>query len=156
SPAGERERAAAGALPVPPIARAEAPAPPAPAEAEPLRGGAVRQVQNMEASLAVPTATSVRTVPAKLLEGNRAILNNQLARTGRGKVSFTHLIGYAVVKSLTRVPAMNASYAPLRGKPGIARHAHVTLGLAVDMKKKDGTRTLLVPNIKNAETLDFA
>src|ERR1700689_1765183 len=64
------------------------------AEATPLRGAAARIVANMEASLAVPTATSVRTVPARLLEVNRLILNNQLARTTGAKVSFTHIIGY--------------------------------------------------------------
>lgn len=128
----------------------------APSDAQPLRGGAVRQVENMAASLDVPTATSVRTMPAKLLEVNRSILNNQLARTGRGKVSFTHIIGYAVVRALTQVPAMNASYAVVGGKPGIVRPPHVNLGLAVDMQKRDGTRSLLVPNVKSADTLDFA
>ncbi len=103
-----------------------------------------------------PTATSVRTMPAKLLEVNRSILNNQLARTGRGKVSFTHIIGYAVARALTQVPAMNASYATVGGKPGIVRPPHVNLGLAVDLQKRDGTRTLLVPNVKSADTLDFA
>ena len=80
--------------------------------AVPLRGAAARIVANMEASLGVPTATSVRTVPAKLLEVNRQILNNQLARTTGAKVSFTHLIGYAVVRALGQVPALNASYVP--------------------------------------------
>ncbi len=77
--------------PAPAPAAAPAPAPPAPQpaptldgeRAEPLRGASARVVQNMEASLAVPTATSVRAVPAKLLEVNRQILNNQLARAGR-------------------------------------------------------------------------
>src|SRR6185295_16163623 len=73
-----------------------------------LRGASARIVENMEASLAVPTATSVRTVPAKLLEINRQILNNHLARTGGGKVSFTHIIGFAVLRALGEVPAMNS------------------------------------------------
>ena len=67
---------------------------------EPLRGAAARIVKNMEASLEVPTATSVRAVPAKLLEVNRQILNNHLKRGLGGKVSFTHLIGYAVLRAL--------------------------------------------------------
>ena len=67
---------------------------------QPLRGASARIVENMEASLGVPTATSVRTLPAKLLEINRQILNNQLARDRGGKVSFTHLIGFAVVRAL--------------------------------------------------------
>ncbi len=124
----------------------------------PLRGAAGRIVVNMEASLAVPTATSVRVVPAKLLEVNRTILNNQLFRTTGGKVSFTHLIGYAVVKGLAAVPAMNASFvadADDKGTPGVVRHRHVGLGLAVDVEKADGSRTLLVPCVTGAESLDF-
>ena len=86
-------------------------------EPEPLRGAAARTVENMEASLGVPTATSVRAMPAKLLEVNRQILNNQLARTGAGKVSFTHLIAYAVLRALTEFPNLNSSYAEEDGKP---------------------------------------
>ncbi len=123
---------------------------------EPLRGAQARIVENMEASLAVPTATSVRTVPAKLLEVNRQILNNHLGRTGRGKVSFTHLIAYAVVRALDEFPNLSSSFAEQDGKPTIVRHPHVNLGLAVDLERKNGTRTLLVPNIKGADTLDFA
>src|SRR2546423_4780610 len=78
--------------------------------AEPLRGASARVVQNMEASLGVPTATSVRAVPAKLLEVNRQILNNHLARARGGEVSFTHLLGYAVVRALQKTPHKNASY----------------------------------------------
>jgi multifunctional 2-oxoglutarate metabolism enzyme len=145
-------RSAAPARP----AEEAAPEPAATAGADPLRGGAARQAANMEESLRVPTATSVRTVPARLLEVNRGILNNQLARTGRGKVSFTHIIGFAAVHALTRVPAMSASFASVRGKPAIVRHPHVNLGLAVDLAKRDGSRALLVPNVKAADTLDFA
>ena len=127
-------------------------------EATPLRGAASRIVANMEASLSVPTATSVRTVPARLLEVNRLILNNQLARTTGAKVSFTHIIGYAVVRALHDVPALNSAFvadADGTGKPGVIHHKHVGLGLAVDQQKSDGTRTLLVPCIKEADTLDF-
>jgi multifunctional 2-oxoglutarate metabolism enzyme len=124
----------------------------------PLRGAAGRIVANMEASLAVPTATSVRVVPAKLLEVNRTIANNQLFRTTGGKVSFTHLIGYAVVKGLIAVPAMNAAFvadADGKGTPGVIRHRSVGLGLAVDVEKSSGDRTLLVPCISDADTRDF-
>ena len=121
-----------------------------------LRGASARVVENMEASLGVPTATSVRALPAKLLEVNRQILNNQLARDRSGKVSFTHLIGFAVVRALGQVPHMNASFGVVDGVPSVVRHARVNLGLAIDQTKSDGTRTLLVPNIKNADTLDFA
>ena len=110
----------------------------------------------MEASLSVPTATSVRAVPAKLLEANRQILNNHLARTGSGKVSYTHLIAYAVVRALADFPNINSSYAVEDGKPVVVRHEHVNLGLAVDQHKRDGSRTLIVPNVKAADTMDFA
>ena len=123
-----------------------------------LRGAASRIVSNMEASLGVPTATSVRVVPAKLLEVNRQILNNQLARTTGAKVSFTHLIGYAVVQALRDVPALNRSFVAAvdeKGTPGVRRPARVGLGLAVDLQRPDGSRTLLVPCIKDADTLDF-
>ncbi len=123
----------------------------------PLRGAAARIVENMEASLKVPTATSLRVVPAKLLEVNRQILNNHLRRSGGGgKVSFTHLIAYAVVRALAKVPNMNSGYGLVDGKPVVVRHDHVNLGLAVDVHRSDGTRSLLVPNIKAADTLDFA
>jgi 2-oxoglutarate dehydrogenase E1 component len=128
------------------------------AEAVPLRGAAARIAANMEASLGVPTATSVRTIPAKLLEINRQILNNQLARTSGAKVSFTHLIGYAVVRALVEVPALNATFVPDidgKGTAGVVRHSHVGLGLAVDVSKSDGSRTLLVPCVRDADTLDF-
>ena len=127
-------------------------------EATVLRGAASRIVANMEASLGVPTATSVRSVPARLLEVNRQVLNNQLARTTGAKVSFTHLIGYAVVRALHDVPALNAAFvddAGGSGKPGVIHHKHVGLGLAVDQEKSDGSRTLLVPCIRDADTLDF-
>jgi 2-oxoglutarate dehydrogenase E1 component len=124
---------------------------------EPLRGAPARIVANMEASLTVPTATSVRAVPAKLLEVNRQILNNHLARDSRrGKVSFTHLIGFAVVRALRRVPRMNSGFGVVDGSPSVVRHGHVNLGLAIDQQKADGTRTLVVPNVKHADTLDFA
>jgi multifunctional 2-oxoglutarate metabolism enzyme len=125
-------------------------------EPSPLRGASARIVENMEASLGVPTATSVRTVPAKLLEVNRQILNNHLARSGGGKVSFTHLIAYAVLRALEHVPAMNSGFGLSDGQPVIVRHEHVNLGLAVDVSKSDGSRTLVVPNIRAADTLDFA
>jgi 2-oxoglutarate dehydrogenase E1 component len=146
------------AAPAPPAAGASVlPAGPGPV-ATPLRGAAGRIVVNMEASLGVPTATSVRVVPAKLLEVNRAIVNNQLLRTTGGKVSFTHLIGYAIVKGLVAVPAMNAAFvadADGKGTPGVLHHEHVGLGLAVDVERSAGTRTLLVPCIAEADTRDF-
>ncbi|PFG20312.1 multifunctional oxoglutarate decarboxylase/oxoglutarate dehydrogenase thiamine pyrophosphate-binding subunit/dihydrolipoyllysine-residue succinyltransferase subunit [Serinibacter salmoneus] len=121
-----------------------------------LRGPAARVVTNMESSLAVPTATSVRAIPAKLLVDNRIVINNHLRRTRGGKVSFTHLIGFALVEALADMPAMNAGYREVDGKPAIERPEHVNLGLAIDLAKPDGTRQLLVPAIKSAESMDFA
>lgn len=121
-----------------------------------LKGPSARVVGNMESSLSVPTATSVRAVPAKLLIDNRVVINNHLARGRGGKVSFTHLIGYAVVRALRENEAMNYAYAEVDGKPAVVRNATVNLGLAIDIAKADGTRQLLVPSIKGAETLDFA
>jgi multifunctional 2-oxoglutarate metabolism enzyme len=122
----------------------------------PLRGAAARIVEAMETSLQVPTATSVRTVPARLLEVNRSVLNGHLRRRQGGKVSFTHMIAYAVVKALEAVPVMTTMYREVDGKPNAVRPEHVNLGLAVDTRRPDGSRTLLVPNIKQADTLDFA
>jgi 2-oxoglutarate dehydrogenase E1 component len=142
-------------------AAAPAPAPAAPAAgiegAAPIRGAAARIVENMTASLDVPTATSFRQVPAKLLEVNRRIINGYLGRTRGGKISFTHLIGYAVVRALhDTVPVMNSTFVEgSDGKPQVVRHPHVGLGLAVDVEKSDGSRTLLVPVIRDADTLDF-
>ena len=124
-------------------------------DATPLRGVAARIAENMERSLEVPTATSVRTMPAKLLEENRRIINRYLASRRGGKVSYTHLIGWAILKSLDAHPAMNSSYAEIDGAPHALRHKHVNFGLAVDVERS-GSRILLVPNIKKADQLDFA
>jgi multifunctional 2-oxoglutarate metabolism enzyme len=121
-----------------------------------LRGGAARVVTNMQASLGVPTATSVRAVPAKLLIDNRIVINNHLLRSRGGKVSFTHLIGYAVVKAVAAMPEMNRAYAERDGKPVLVAPDNIALGLAIDLPKPDGTRQLLVPSIKAAQKLDFA
>jgi pyruvate/2-oxoglutarate dehydrogenase complex dihydrolipoamide acyltransferase (E2) component len=109
-----------------------------------------RIVENMERSLAVPTATSVREVPAKLLEVNRRIINNYLKRIDGGKVSFTHLIAYAMVRALDEVPAMARRYTEVDGKPAVLEGGPVGLGLAVDVPAADGGRSLLVPVIQTA------
>jgi 2-oxoglutarate dehydrogenase E1 component len=138
-------------------------APPTPAAQEdiptPLRGAAARIAENMTASLSVPTATSVHPVPAKLLEVNRQIINNQLGRTTGGKVSFTHLIGWALVRALQAVPALNSTFLPEideSGTPGVVHHEHVGLGIAVDVERADGSHSLLVPCVRRADELDFA
>lgn len=122
---------------------------------EVLKGVARATAKNMDESLSVPTATSQRDIPAKLLIENRAIINAHLARTIGGKVSFTHLIGYAVVEALCELPQMNVRYANEGGKPVITRHAHVGFGLAIDVTNAKGERTLMVPVISHADTLTF-
>jgi 2-oxoglutarate dehydrogenase E1 component len=121
-----------------------------------LRGPAARVVANMESSLEVPTATSVRAVPAKLLIDNRIVVNNHLSRARGGKVSFTHFVGFAIVEALAQMPEMNFAYGEDDGKPAVLRPSHINLGIAIDLGKPDGTRQLLVPNIKHCETMDFA
>ena len=129
---------------------------PSAASIVPLRGVAGRVVQSMEASLTVPTATSVRAVPAKLLIDNRIVINNHLKRARGGKVSFTHIIAYAMIRAIDAMPEMNAFFTLLDGKPAIGHPEHINLGIAIDLTKPDGTRQLLVPSIKGCEGLDFA
>ncbi|TVP67218.1 MAG: multifunctional oxoglutarate decarboxylase/oxoglutarate dehydrogenase thiamine pyrophosphate-binding subunit/dihydrolipoyllysine-residue succinyltransferase subunit [Nitriliruptor sp.] len=125
-------------------------------EAQPLRGVGARIVENMETSLGVPTATSVRDVPAKLLEVNRGFINNYLRRQRGGKVSFTHLIAYAMVKAVQDVPAMRKVFTETdQGKPAMMRTERFGLGLAVDVENDDGSRSLLVPVIQDATSLSF-
>jgi len=121
-----------------------------------LRGAPARVVANMDASLSVPTATSVRSVPVKLLWDNRVVINNHLARGRGGKVSFTHIIGFAMVRAASEIPGMNYSFTTVDGKPAVVENDDVNLGLAIDLAKEDGTRQLLVPNIKGAQGMDFA
>jgi 2-oxoglutarate dehydrogenase E1 component len=149
----------AAAPAAPPAPKAAAPAATAPAaqgpELVPLRGPAKAVASNMDASLEVPTATSVRAVPAKLLIDNRIVINNHLQRARGGKVSFTHLIGYALVQAIKASPGMNHSYKVEDGKSYLVKPDHVNLGLAIDLVKPNGDRQLVVAAIKKAETLDF-
>ncbi len=141
-----------------PAAAAPATNGPAPSGAEviPLRGGAARLVENMEASLEVPTATSQRRIPVKVLEENRLIINRHLQATNGGKASFTHLIAYALLRALEKFPQLNDGFAVMDGTPSRVRRPQINFGLAIDLAKKDGTRTLLVPNVKNAHRMRFA
>jgi len=142
--------------PTPAASATAAPVKPAAgSEVKVLRGAAAAIARNMDASLTVPTATSVRAVPAKLLADNRIVINNHLKRTRGGKVSFTHVIGYALVKALESYPNMNNSYGVVDGKPSIITPEHVNLGLAIDLPGKNGQRTLVVAAIKNCETMTF-
>ncbi|MFZ8757978.1 multifunctional oxoglutarate decarboxylase/oxoglutarate dehydrogenase thiamine pyrophosphate-binding subunit/dihydrolipoyllysine-residue succinyltransferase subunit [Microbacterium sp. HMH0099] len=121
-----------------------------------LKGMPKALASNMDESLTVPTATSVRTVPAKLMIDNRIVINNHMSRTRGGKVSFTHLIGWALIQALKEFPSQNVYYAEIDGKPAVVAPAHVNLGIAIDLPKPDGTRALMVPSIKRADTLTFS
>ncbi len=122
----------------------------------PLRGAAAKIASNMEASLAVPTATSVRTIPVTVLDENRRIINNHLALNGQPKASYTHIAAWALVKAVKDFPRMNSSFAAQDGQPVRIDREDVNIGLAIDVERKDGTRSLVVPNVKRAQTLDFA
>lgn len=176
---GQSASAAPAATPAAPAAPAPTtPAPAAPAKAAPakpaaakpasagptaaegdesqvLRGAAAAVVKNMNASLEVPTATSVRAIPAKLMIDNRVVINNHLKRTRGGKVSFTHLLGYAIVQAVKKFPNMNRYFAEANGKPNAVTPAHTNLGLAIDLPGKDGNRSLVVAAIKRCETMHF-
>jgi 2-oxoglutarate decarboxylase len=156
-PAAAKPAAAPASQTAAPARKPPASAAAAKPEGKPIRGAAARIVRNMEESLSVPTATSFREVPAKLLEVNRRVINGYLGRTGRGKVSFTHIIGYAVVRAISdTTPVMNTGFErDADGNPIVVSHDHIGLGIAVDHQKSDGSRTLFVPCIRDADTLDF-
>ncbi|MEU1152448.1 multifunctional oxoglutarate decarboxylase/oxoglutarate dehydrogenase thiamine pyrophosphate-binding subunit/dihydrolipoyllysine-residue succinyltransferase subunit, partial [Streptomyces sp. NPDC005918] len=139
-----------------PAAKAE-PATEAPAGPEyvTLRGPSAAVAKNMNASIEVPTATSVRAVPVKLLFDNRIVINNHLKRARGGKISFTHLIGYAMVQAIKAMPSMNYSFVEKDGKPTLVKPEHINFGLAIDLVKPNGDRQLVVAGIKKAETLNF-
>ncbi|MEU7408993.1 multifunctional oxoglutarate decarboxylase/oxoglutarate dehydrogenase thiamine pyrophosphate-binding subunit/dihydrolipoyllysine-residue succinyltransferase subunit [Streptomyces sp. NPDC042638] len=178
APAAPKPAASAQAPAPAPAAKAAAPAPakpaqPAQAPAQPkakaapateapegpeyvtLRGPSAAVAKNMNASLELPTATSVRAVPVKLLFDNRIVINNHLKRARGGKISFTHLIGYAMVQAIKAMPAMNHAFGEKDGKPALIKPPHVNLGLAIDLVKPNGDRQLVVAAIKKAETLNF-
>ncbi|MDJ0342506.1 multifunctional oxoglutarate decarboxylase/oxoglutarate dehydrogenase thiamine pyrophosphate-binding subunit/dihydrolipoyllysine-residue succinyltransferase subunit [Streptomyces sp. H10-C2] len=157
APAAATPAATAPAKPAAAAVKAAEPAAKAPEGPEyiTLRGPSAAVAKNMNASLELPTATSVRAIPVKLLFDNRIVINNHLKRARGGKVSFTHLIGYAMVQALKAMPTMNYSFTEKDGKPTLVKPAHVNLGLAIDLVKPNGDRQLVVAAIKKAETLNF-
>jgi 2-oxoglutarate decarboxylase len=155
-PTPARAPAPSAAAPKPAPAPSAAPAPADGDEVQVLRGAAAAVVKNMSVSLEVPTATSVRAVPAKLLIDNRTVINNQLKRNRGGKISFTHLIGWALVQAVKKFPNMNRHFAEVDGKPNVVTPAHTNLGLAIDLQGKDGRRALVVAAIKRTEGMRFA
>ncbi|HEY6806288.1 MAG TPA: multifunctional oxoglutarate decarboxylase/oxoglutarate dehydrogenase thiamine pyrophosphate-binding subunit/dihydrolipoyllysine-residue succinyltransferase subunit [Pyrinomonadaceae bacterium] len=150
------KKTSVAAAPAPEKKSAPAPVVAPDAEVSAIRGPALKIVENMEASLTVPTATSERRIPVKLLDENRRLINKYLSENDRGKASYTHLIAWAILRALDEFPQLNEGFADVNGTPSRVKRTAVNLGIAVDLTKKDGTRTLLVPNIKHANTLTFS
>ena len=121
-----------------------------------LKGMFKAIAKNMDESLEIPTATTVRDIPVKLMWENRAMINDHLKRTRGGKISFTHILGYAMVKAVQIHPDMNVRYEIKDGKPTVVQPEHVNLGLAIDLPQKDGSRALVVAAIKEAENKTFS
>src|SRR5580658_10974966 len=147
-------QSAAVAPPARPLTPAQA-APPAGSQIQPLRGIAAKIAENMGASVSIPLATSQRTIAVKVMDENRRVINQHRTIAGKSKVSYTHIIGWAVVKALGELPALNHAYAEREGQPYRILHPQLNLGIAVDVAGKDGARSLMVPNIKNAAALAF-
>jgi len=156
---GEPEPSPAPAAPPRPAAAApaasSAPAPALQGERQPIRGAAARIAQNMEASLTVPTATTQRQIPIKLLDENRRLINEHRAAEGQSKVSFTHLVAWAVLRALEDFPGLNDAYDDSSGEPTRVRREEVRFGIAVDVQKADGSRSLVVPNVPGAGDMRF-
>ena len=173
--------AASAPAPTPPAAKEEtpptppsdpAPAAPAPApsakkekkgggdetppeNSKKLAGVPLRIAQNMDLSLTIPTATSFREIPVKLLEENRRLINGYLKASDQGKLSFTHIIGWAIVRALRDYPNLNNAYEKVGETSYLLQQPHINFGLAIDIGKPDGSRSLVVPSIKKADTFDF-
>ncbi|MEK7404318.1 MAG: multifunctional oxoglutarate decarboxylase/oxoglutarate dehydrogenase thiamine pyrophosphate-binding subunit/dihydrolipoyllysine-residue succinyltransferase subunit, partial [Acidobacteriota bacterium] len=121
----------------------------------PLRGAAARVAGNMQASLSIPVATSQRTIAVKVIDENRRIIHHHRTLLGKSKVSYTHLIAWAIVKALKHYPALNHTYVEQDGQPFRVARTGINFGLAIDVAAKDGGRSLVVPNIKNAGAMNF-
>ena len=137
------------------LSSAKLPTPVAGEDVIPIRGAGVKIIENMDSSLTIPVATSLRTIPVKVLEENRKFINNHFRKTKQGKISFTHIIGWAIVKALKTIPVLNNAYTIIDGSPMVIKRNDVNIGLAIDLVKKDGTRSLIVPNIKKANLMNF-
>jgi 2-oxoglutarate dehydrogenase E1 component len=125
-------------------------------ELMPMRGAAGKIAENMITSLTVPTATSQRSVQVRVLEENRQLINQLRALAGKSKVSYTHLIGWAILRALDKFPQLNDAFSEQDEQPFRVVRRQVNFGIAVDVRQKDGSSSLMVPNIKNARGLSFA
>jgi 2-oxoglutarate dehydrogenase E1 component len=124
-------------------------------EAKVLRGPAAMLARAMDESREVPTATSFRTIAVDTLDAKRKALNGVLNARGM-KVSFTHIIAWAITQAAKDHPVMVRVHEEREGKPVAIEGAPVNLGIAVDVERKDGSHSLMVPAIKVADGLDFA
>ncbi|RPI19883.1 MAG: multifunctional oxoglutarate decarboxylase/oxoglutarate dehydrogenase thiamine pyrophosphate-binding subunit/dihydrolipoyllysine-residue succinyltransferase subunit, partial [Acidobacteriales bacterium] len=134
------------------------PPPPAAApgdELVPLRGAAARIVENMTASLSIPVATSQRIIPVKVVDENRRIINLHRGLQGGSKVSYTHLITWGILKAIEAFPALNAAYTENNGQAFRIQRRGINFGIAIDLAGRAGSRSLVVPNLKDAGNLDF-
>ena len=120
-----------------------------------ITGVGAKVIENMTWSLEIPIATSLRSISVKILEENRILINEKLIRSGYKKISFTHIIAFAVVQAIKEFPNVNNSFALIEGKPNMVNKSYINLGIAVDITRRDGTRSLIVPNIKNAGVMNF-
>lgn len=121
-----------------------------------LSGISAKIAANMSNSLHVPTATSFRVLPVKALEENRNLINRYHERNLKRKVSYTHILAWAIVKGLVKYPHMNDAFTMKDGIPHSIKHASINIGLAIDITRKDGMRMLVVPSIKHAQNLSFS
>jgi 2-oxoglutarate decarboxylase len=122
----------------------------------PLRGPALRIAENMAASLTIPVATSQRVMPVKVIDENRRLINQHRSATGQGKLSYTHLVAWAIVRAIESVPAVNQAYSERGEESFRVARGHVNLGIAIDVAGKEGSRSLKVPCLKRTEAMNFA
>lgn len=125
------------------------------AKLDKLIGASAKIAANMDASLEIPTATSLRVIPVKMLIEDRNIINRHLDQRGEPKATFTHFIAWAVIRAMKEIPVMNAFYYTEDGQSFRATPEHINLGIAIDLPGKDGARNLVVANIKAVETMNF-
>jgi len=125
------------------------------AELKKIKGVATKLVENMDQSLEVPTATSLRVLPVKMMIEDRTIINRHLVKRHEPKASFTHFICWAVIQALKEFPTINHTY-HFNGKNHYrVIPDQVNLGVAIDLPNKDGSRNLVVPNIKGVDKMNF-
>ncbi len=140
-------------------APADAPAPDAAKGTEEkvlLKGPPAALARYMNESRSLPTATTFRTIPVGTLDTRRRQINEALKEAGRDeKLSFTHLVAWAIVRSVEAFPVMATAFEEVDGKPHKVVRTGVNIGLAVDVERRDGSRSLLVPVVRDAQTLGF-